>query len=287
METKPPVAHRSGRLGPSQAVGNQPLSVLPDDMRAGDVPFQLDVGRKRLGGALGLSIVSHTVSFVLVILIASHLPEKRLIATLSELDQYHLIWIPPADPGGGGTGGGVKKSLEFSRVKINEVPKLAPPTEEDKPESQPEPNLPALPIAAEGKLTEILGSLPTLSGGSLGIGTGSSEGSGLGSGSGRGSGGGVYRPGPGIRIPIPVQEVRPRYTVEAIRAKVEGSVLLEAVVLPDGTVGEVQVIKSLDPSFGLDEEAVKAARRWRFSPGTRFGEPVAVRVSLTLTFTLR
>lgn len=285
METSPLAAHHSGRLRPSQAEGNQPLSVLPDGMRAGDVLFRLEAGPKRLGGALGLSIVSHTVGFVLVILIASHLPEQRLTATLSELAPSHLIWIPPADPGGGGNGGAVKKSLEFPRVK--EAPKVSPPIVEDKPESQPEPNLPALPISADETVPEILGGLPTLSGGSLGIGTGSGEGSGLGSGSGPGSGEGVYRPGPGIRVPIPIREVRPRYTVEAMRAKMEGSVLLEAVVLADGTVGEIHIVRSLDPSFGLDEEAVNAVRQWRFSPGTRFGEPVAVRVSLTLTFTLR
>ena len=122
-----------------------------------------------------------------------------------------------------------------------------------------------------------------------GSGSGSGRGPGLGSGcgSGSGTGGGAYRPGNGVLTPIVLREVKPAYTAEAMRAKVEGSGLLEAIVLADGTVGEVQVIKSLDPNFGLDEEAVKAARQWRFSPGTRFGEPVAVRVSLTLTFTLR
>jgi TonB family protein len=39
-------------------------------------------------------------------------------------------------------------------------------------------------------------------------------------------------------------------------------------VLPDGSVGRVAVVKSLDGSFGLDAEAVKAARQWRFTPGT-------------------
>jgi hypothetical protein len=42
------------------------------------------------------------------------------------------------------------------------------------------------------------------------------------------------------------------------------------------------VVKSLDGSFGLDAEAVKAARQWRFTPGTRFGEPVAVLVIIDL-----
>lgn len=283
METRPPAARGSSRLTRRQTEGNQPLSILPGDMCPGGLAFQLDAGPKRLGGAFGLSVVSHTVGFVLVILLARHLPAKRFTASLSELDQYHLVWIPTADPGGNGSE--VKESLEFPRVK--KVSKAPSRTEEDKPETQQEPNLSALPMPVEKTLTEILGSLPTLSEVPLSIDIGSGRGSGTGWGPGRGSGGGVYRPGPGIRIPTPIREVRPRYTVEAMRAKVEGSVLLEAIVLADGTVGEVHLIKSLDPNFGLDEEAMKAARQWRFSPGARFGEPVAVRVSLTLTFTLR
>ena len=65
------------------------------------------------------------------------------------------------------------------------------------------------------------------------------------------------------------------------------TVLLECVVLPDGTVGPVEVVRSLDSSFGLDQEAVRAAKQWRFRPGTRFGEPVSVLVTIELTFTLR
>ena len=72
-----------------------------------------------------------------------------------------------------------------------------------------------------------------------------------------------------------------------MRAKVQGEVVIEAVVLPDGTVGEVKIVRSLDTNFGLDEEALKAARQWRFRPGTRFGDPVAVLVTIALTFTLR
>jgi TonB family protein len=52
-------------------------------------------------------------------------------------------------------------------------------------------------------------------------------------------------------------------------------------------VGPVEVVRSLDSTFGLDQEAIKAAKKWRFKPGTRFGEPVAVLVTIELTFTLR
>ena len=99
--------------------------------------------------------------------------------------------------------------------------------------------------------------------------------------------GGVYRGGWGIVNPRLLREVLPLYTSEARRAKVTGTVYLELVVLPDGTVGEVRITRSLDPVFGLDEQAIKAARQWLFQPGTRFGEPVAILVNLALDFNLR
>ena len=98
-----------------------------------------------------------------------------------------------------------------------------------------------------------------------GTGAGSGTGSGLGQGSGGGTGGGVYRPGSGIINPAVVREVKPQYTADAMRAKVQGTVLLECVVLPDGSVGRVDVVKSLDSTFGLDQEAVKAAPAMAFS----------------------
>jgi TonB family protein len=127
----------------------------------------------------------------------------------------------------------------------------------------------------------------TSTGSGTGTGAGDGTGSGLGRGSGGGTGGGVYRPGSGVINPRILREVKPQYTADAMRAKVQGTVLLECVVLADGTVGRVDVVKSLDPTFGLDQEAVKAAKQWRFQPGTRFGEPVAVLVTIELTFTLR
>ena len=97
----------------------------------------------------------------------------------------------------------------------------------------------------------------------------------------------VFRAGTDIVNPRLIREVRPQYTAEALRAKITGTVYLEMVILADGTVGNVRITRSLDPVFGLDEEAVKAARQWLFEPGTRFGEPVAVQVNLALDFNLR
>ena len=112
-------------------------------------------------------------------------------------------------------------------------------------------------------------------GSGTGTGAGPGQGSGIGEGFGGGTGGGAYRPGNGVMLPKPLREVKPQYTADAMRAKVQGTVLLECVVLPDGTVGKVEIVRSLDSAFGLDQEAIKAAKQWRFAPGTRFGEPVA------------
>jgi TonB family protein len=143
-------------------------------------------------------------------------------------------------------------------------------------------------IASEAPVTVSQGAG---TGGGAGTGTGSGigpgQGSGLGPGSGGGTGGGAYKPGSGVSTPVPIKEVKPAYTAEAMRAKVQGSVWLECIVMPDGSVGDVRVTKSLDSVFGLDQEAIKAARQWRFRPGIRNGEPVPVIIGIELTFTLR
>src|SRR4029077_6280042 len=120
-----------------------------------------------------------------------------------------------------------------------------------------------------------------------GTGVGPGTGSGLGPGSGGGTGGGAYRLGSGVATPVLLREVKPQYTSDAMRAKIQGTVLVECVVNKDGTVGDVQVVRSLDSVFGWDQEAVKAARQWRFRPGTKLGEPVPVLITIQLDFSLR
>ena len=99
--------------------------------------------------------------------------------------------------------------------------------------------------------------------------------------------GGAVRLGSGIESPQVIREVKPRYTVAAMRTKTQGSAVVECVVLADGTVGATRVAKSLDPDFGLDDEAITAAKRWLFKPGTLKGEPVPIVVTIELSFVLR
>lgn len=286
------------RTPPKQAVKSEHLTLRPDDGRPADVRFMFE-GRpeQRLGRVFGWSILGHAALVAIAFLFVWLVPEPVLQAILPDMLPIDIVWLAEPGPGGGGGGGNRRpeppKQAELpGREKIT-VPEIKPePTPEPTPEEPPveQLNIPAQLMAAAtetspGVLESNQALASTGSGGGSGAGAG--EGSGLGQGRGGGVGGGVYRPGSGVINPRILREVKPQYTAEAMRAKVQGTVLLECVILPDGTVGRVDVVKSLDPTFGLDQEAVKAARQWRFQAGTRFGEPVAVLVTIELTFTLR
>lgn len=98
---------------------------------------------------------------------------------------------------------------------------------------------------------------------------------------------GVVRPGAGVLAPRLLKDVKPRYSAEAMAAKVTGAVVMEAVVEADGTVGEIRIKRSLDREFGLDDEAVRTLKKWVFAPGTRDGIAVPVLVEVEMTFSLR
>jgi protein TonB len=85
--------------------------------------------------------------------------------------------------------------------------------------------------------------------------------------------------------PRPLTPLRPAYPPQARMRKLEGLVVVEFVVGPDGTVREAQVMSSR-PSTIFNESALQAVRRWRFSPGTKEGKPVAARVRQRVEFRL-
>jgi TonB family protein len=97
----------------------------------------------------------------------------------------------------------------------------------------------------------------------------------------------IYMPGNGVTLPQVVKQVQPAYTEEARRNRIEGTVVLDSVVLADGTIGDVKVARSLDTIYGLDANAVKAMKQWQFKPGVKDGKAVAVRVQVEMAYTLK
>jgi protein TonB len=289
------------------------LSVHVEGEHPVDVPFLFEQQQKRIGPAFAASLLYHIVMFAALVMLIKYGPKGSTTAAmiLPEQVNSHIVWLSEPGPGGGGGGGGNQMKEPPRRAELPgkdkiTVPVTKPPKVELQQQAQNEPNpveqlnIPAktlasaqdsLPGAIEGPPGPPSLSQGSGSGGGAGTGTGTGigagTGSGLGPGSGGGTGGGVYRPGNGVTLPRVLHEERPQYTSDAMRAKVQGTVLLECVVNPDGSVGEVQVVRSLDPTFGLDQQAVSAARKWRFAPGTRMGQPVSVLVTIELTFTLR
>jgi protein TonB len=85
--------------------------------------------------------------------------------------------------------------------------------------------------------------------------------------------------------PRPLARLRPVYPPQARLRRLEGEVVLEFIVEADGTTREVQVVSGNEYEV-FHDAAIRAIRRWRFQPGTRQGEPVAVRVRQKVTFSM-
>jgi periplasmic protein TonB len=92
-----------------------------------------------------------------------------------------------------------------------------------------------------------------------------------------------------IRVPARMAEanlvydVAPKYPPEAGRARIEGTVVLLAVIGKDGTVEDVRVEKGLPV---LAQAAIEAVKQWRYRPYLLNGEPVEVDSRITINFTL-
>lgn len=232
-------------------------------------------------------------------------------------DVRHIVFLAPqlqpAVSGGGG-GGGNRRPEPIRRAQGVGTDAITLRVQHRPSSAAPVTTLAALPIAdvppvpsivldakplASGLFDQI--GLPDAgvtsgmstgpgSGGGVGTGTGTGigpgSGPGLGPGSGGGTGGGFYRAGGAVSAPRLIKEVKPGYTSEALRSRIQGSVVLEAVVTAEGCASQIRIVRSLDPG-GLDEEAVAALAQWRFEPGRLGTTPVNVVVRIVLDFTIR
>ena len=227
-------------------------------------------------------------------------------------DPSQLVWANVAGPGGGGGGGGNQMKEPPAQAQTKPIDKIAvpvtKPTPQTPPKDIPKPvpeqtyalNVPVKPMDA-GQVAQV-GTIdapsapPTASQGSgvgggsgtgTGTGSGPGRGAGLGPGEGGGTGGGAYQIGNGVLPPELIHRTSPQYTAEAMRAKIQGISLLSGIVAVDGTLQDIRIARSLDGTFGLDQEAIKCVRQWRFRPGTKQGQAVPVYVTIEVAFNLR
>jgi protein TonB len=94
----------------------------------------------------------------------------------------------------------------------------------------------------------------------------------------------VVRVGGVIREPRKIKDVPPVYPRVALNAKIQGIVILECTISPQGRVEGVQVLRGVPM---LDEAAVAAVRQWVYTPTLSSGVPVGVVMTVTVNFVLR
>ena len=92
------------------------------------------------------------------------------------------------------------------------------------------------------------------------------------------------RPGGQIKEPVKIYDVAPVYPMLAQKTKVSGIVILDAVIDTQGRVPDVKVLRSIP---FLDQAALDAVRQWRYRPTLLNGTPIAIRMTVTVSFVIR
>jgi TonB family protein len=236
-------------------------------------------------------------------------PEEHVTLIAPPLTDYQPVLKPAVAPkvlAGGGGGGNASKIFESKGHLPKVAPiQITPPTVEvlnNKPKLAVEatvvappnvklPDNPNMPNLGNPMSARVSGPASNGTGTGGGIGSGANNGIGSGSGPGHGPGqgggfgGGMYKIGDiGVTAPVAKYAPEPDFTEEARKAKYQGTVILAAVIGPDGRPRNIHVIHSL--GMGLDEKAVEKAKTWLFEPGKKNGTPVAVAMNFEVDFRL-
>jgi TonB family protein len=91
-------------------------------------------------------------------------------------------------------------------------------------------------------------------------------------------------PPPCANAPSVIKAPNPEYSEEAQKKRIVGTVILWLIVGSDGLPHDIRVSQPL--GYGLDEEAIKAVKKWKFNPATVSGQPVAVQINVNVAFRL-
>ena len=276
----------------------------------------------RLG--LAIAILLYAIFFGAILFLWSIHAKARAATDEESIEIVHVINpddfriqeinAPKADKkAGGGGGGGRNTPTPPSRgqlPKFSLQPLMIAPRPEPqvKPPSLPVPETVQVDPQLEPKRDELaMTGLPNgvpgppSAGPGSGGGMGDGRGGGMGPGNGRGvgpgngfnTGGGDPRLGGGNAAPatsvdqqpILLNNPQPRYTEEARKNKIQGTVLVRVQIGSDGQVKRVVVVRSLPD--GLAEQAIQAAYQLRFKPAMKSGQAVSVWKPVAIEFNLR
>src|SRR6266545_3364744 len=227
-------------------------------------------GDSRKATTLPISIAIHGIALGASIWFVEDIPEPPIPVTF-----YAAAPPPPPPPPPAAPKAPQPKAPEVQKqVPVRATEMVAPtiiPENIPKPLAAPQSEAPA---GVEGSVEGgVEGGVP---GGVLG---GVKGGTGPGTGEGE-----PLRVGGEVKAPVLTNRVEPGYPEAARKARMEGVVILEAIITASGSVEDVKVLKSVNPL--LDASAVRAVQQWRYRPATLNGRAVRVYLTVTVTFNL-
>lgn len=289
-----------------------PLRLTSRPVKVGEI-WSSAHPRKATSGTITLHVLAIAALFALSIWGSRQAtvvkPEEHVTLIAPPLSDYQPVMKPAVAPkvlAGGGGGGNASKIFESKGHLPKVAPvQLAPPTVEilnNKPKLAVEatvvappnvklPDNPNMPNLGNPMSARVAGPASNGTGTGGGIGSGASNGIGSGTGPGHGPGqgggfgGGTYKVGDiGVTAPVGKFTPDPDFSEEARKAKYQGTVVLSAVIGPDGRPRNIRVVHSL--GMGLDEKAVERVKTWLFDPGKKNGTPVAVAMNIEVGFRL-
>jgi periplasmic protein TonB len=239
-----------------------PQELLRDVLRTGDTTNR----RQRRWSILPISIAAHAVVVAVAVIapLAAEVVPPSISSPMRFASFIRTVPPPPAPP----------PPRDPHRVvrPTDSVPIEAPPTiTEERPH---EPFLRAVPEGAIDVGTDS----------SLLIGVGQSFGPPIAPTSPTAPQPRLVRAGQGVRQPKKIAHVAPEYPDIARQARVEGTVILEAILDVTGRVQSVRVLRSVPL---LDQAAIRAVEQWRYTPTELNGVPVPVLMTITVQFSLR
>ena len=206
-----------------------------------------------------LALIATLVIFP-VLMLTSLPSSKRFTGVEARPKQIiHVArWVPPPPPKVTRP-----RQIEQKELAVRRVPVPDPTPEDPEPIHEPDIELQPIPIPPDVEI--VIGAIEAPPG----------------SGPVRAGIGGATNP-----VVIESTKVVPTYPEIARRAKITGTVILEAVVLRDGTVSDIKVLRTPVSGLGFESAAIEAVRQWRFRPATKNGTAVDVYFTVVVGFTL-
>jgi TonB family protein len=205
--------------------------------------------RKYMRIAIAVAIVIHIVIFLITvpeIVAQAGAPKKQKVYVVQQ------VRFKPPPP---------KQKQEIPKPKAKKVPIPDPTPDEPEPIRLPDEITPEIDIPD----TDIIFGIPE--------GPPAAEPE------------GPIRVGGDVKPPAKIVAPSPQYTEIARKARIQGVVIIEAIINKEGNVTNVKILKGLP--MGLDDAAADAVKKWKFKPATLNGKPVAVIYNLTVNFRLQ